>query len=146
MFAIWWKKTPFFVWTLMLFVRFYCIYWRYRCAVMQVVVVYTVHLVKLFLIAELVWLFFRHVAHSNDSKGCCWCGLWLMYVWQHIIWRGTETWIRWRCSRTCCCTARISWAAVQTKRTSVMKTLMHVEEYLMVFWLQTLLFMTDHHW
>jgi len=29
---------------------------------MQVVVVYLVHLVKLFLIAELVWLFFGHVA------------------------------------------------------------------------------------
>jgi len=36
---------------------------------MQVVVVCTVHLVQLFLIAELVWLFFNHVAHSNDSEG-----------------------------------------------------------------------------
>jgi len=41
---------------------------------MQVVVVYTVHLVKLFLIAELVRLFFHHVAHSNDSAGYCRCG------------------------------------------------------------------------
>ena len=41
---------------------------------MQVVVVYTVHLVKLFLISELIWLFLRHVAHSNDSEGYCWCG------------------------------------------------------------------------
>jgi len=38
---------------------------------MQVVVVYLVHLVKLFLIAELVWLFFGHVAHSNDSERYC---------------------------------------------------------------------------
>jgi len=55
----------------MLFVRFYCIYLRYGCTVMQVVVIYTVHLVKLFLIAELVWLFFCHVAHLNDSEGYC---------------------------------------------------------------------------
>jgi len=27
-----------------------------------------------------------------------------------------------------------------------MKKRMHVEEYLMVSWLQALLFMTDHHW
>jgi len=38
----------------MLFVRFDCIYWRCRCTVLQIVVVYTVHLVKLFRIAELV--------------------------------------------------------------------------------------------
>jgi len=38
---------------------------------MQVLVVYTVHLVKLFLIAELVWLFLRDTAHSNDSEGFC---------------------------------------------------------------------------
>jgi len=38
---------------------------------MQVVAIYTVHVVKLFLSAELVWLFFRHVAHSNDSEGYC---------------------------------------------------------------------------
>jgi len=42
-------------------------YWKYCCTVMQVGVVYTVHLVKLFLLAERVWLLFRHVAHSNDS-------------------------------------------------------------------------------
>ena len=36
----------------MLFVRFYCIHWRHCCTVIQVVVVCTVHLVKLFLIAE----------------------------------------------------------------------------------------------
>jgi len=35
---------------------------------MHVVVVYTVHLVNLCPIAELVWLFFRHVTHSNDSE------------------------------------------------------------------------------
>ena len=51
MFAIWWQ-TRCFVWTLMLFVRFYCIHWRHCCTVIQVVVVCTVHLVKLFLIAE----------------------------------------------------------------------------------------------
>jgi len=55
----------------MLFDRFYGVYWRYRCTVMQVVVVYTAHLVKLFLIAELVWLFSCHVAHSTDSEGYC---------------------------------------------------------------------------
>jgi len=38
---------------------------------MQVVVVRTVNLVKLFPVAELLWLFFRHVAHSNDSEGYC---------------------------------------------------------------------------
>jgi len=27
-----------------------------------------------------------------------------------------------------------------------MKKLMHVQEYLMVSWLQALLLMTDHHW
>jgi len=32
--------------------------WKYSCTVTQVVVVHTVHLVKLFTIAELVWLFF----------------------------------------------------------------------------------------
>jgi len=46
---------------------------------MQVLVVYTVHLVKLFLIAELVWLFLRDTAHSNDSEGFCWCGAWLVH-------------------------------------------------------------------
>jgi len=55
----------------MLFVRFYDMYWRYRRTMVQVVVVYTVHVVKLFRIAELVWLFLRHVSHSNDSEGQC---------------------------------------------------------------------------
>jgi len=55
----------------MVLVRFYCIYWRYRCTVIHVVVVCTVRLVKLFLIAVLASLFFRRVAHSNDSGGCC---------------------------------------------------------------------------
>ena len=133
-------------WTSMLFVRFYCIYWRYRCTLMQAVVVFTVHLMKWFLIAELVWLFFRHVAHSNDSEAYCCCGPWLVYGWRHIIWRGTATWFRWKCSHTCYWSVHTSWAAVQTKRTSVMKKLIHAEEYLMVSWLQALLFMTDHHW
>jgi len=35
---------------------------------MHVVVVYTVHLVNLCLVAEFVWLLFRHVTHSNDSE------------------------------------------------------------------------------
>jgi len=34
---------------------------------------YTVYLMKLLLIAELAWLLFRHVAHSNDREGYCWC-------------------------------------------------------------------------
>jgi len=70
MFEIWWQTLRF-IWTLMLFVRFYWIYWRYYCTVMQVVVVYTVLLKKLVLVAERVLLFFRHVAHSNDSGACC---------------------------------------------------------------------------
>jgi len=36
---------------------------------MQVVVICTVHLLKLFLIAELVWLFFNQVTHLNNSAG-----------------------------------------------------------------------------
>jgi len=54
----------------MLFVRFYCIYWRYPCTVMQVADLYTVKLLKIFLVAELV-CFFRHVTHSKDSSGYC---------------------------------------------------------------------------
>jgi len=48
---------------------------------MQVVVVYTVHLVKLSLIAELVWLFFRHAWTSSTLMSSSsvlllgWCGL-----------------------------------------------------------------------
>jgi len=38
----------------MMYVRFYCIYWRYRCAEMQVVTDYTVYLMMLLLIAQLV--------------------------------------------------------------------------------------------
>jgi len=53
---------------------------------------------------------------------------WQVYGWWHTIWRGTETWIRWSCSRTCYWSVHTSWAAVQTKRTSVMKKLMYVQE------------------
>ena len=95
-------------------------------------------------IAELVSLFLRHVARSINSRGYCWCGPWLVYGWWHIKWRGTETWIRWICSRTCYLSVHTSWAAVHKKRTSVMKKLMNVQEFLVVSKLQAQLFMTDH--
>jgi len=67
--------------------------------------------VKVLLVVELVWLFFRHVANSKDSGGRRWCGPWLVYGWWHIIWRGTEICIRWWCS--CAAIVRpTSWAAV----------------------------------
>ena len=82
--------------------------------------------VKVLLVVELVWLFFRHLANSKDSGGRRWCGPWLVDGWWHIIWRGTEICIRWWCS--CAAIVRpTSWAAVQTKRTVSMEKLRHLE-------------------
>ena len=99
--------------------RLDCKYWRCSCAIRQVVVVFTVLLVKLFYIAERVLLFFRHVAHLNDSEGYCWYCPWLVCGWWQIIWIRTETWTRWRCIRSCYWSVHTSLASVQTKRKSV---------------------------
>ena len=126
MFTIW-RQTRRFVWTSMSFIRLYCAY--IRDTVVQVFRWWSfaqyIERSYILLLNLIGFSTMPHVLMTADDVArvaldwCAdddilyevWCAdtgvqIWHIIIrWWHIIWRGTVTWIRWRCHCTCYCHA-----------------------------------------